>query len=278
MDQALANIAIEAGVGVKVRTRVTDVAFADEAFSVTTQDGRVYTSNFVLGCWGKRETMDKQMERPFIEKRTRYMGVKYHIRTDYPIDEIGLDNFEGGYCGIVKIEGAAHNLCNFYRRPADQRNHGSVEEYEEQVVKCNPIIKTLFEESEFLWETPIVINEVSFAPKQPVEQHIIMCGDSAGLITPLCGNGMSMALTAGRMAADLLKSSGLANMPTVLPEKRSMLEACYARDWERRFKQRLWWGRTIQRAFGSKTMTEMVVRLIHAIPAIEERLIAATHG
>ena len=34
-----------------------------------------------------------------------------------------------------------------------------------------------------------------------MENHVLMIGDAAGMITPLCGNGMSMALHGSKIAA-----------------------------------------------------------------------------
>ncbi|RYE24641.1 MAG: NAD(P)/FAD-dependent oxidoreductase [Sphingobacteriales bacterium] len=278
MDKELADIAKAKAAEVLTKTRVTDIQLLNDTFTVSTQTGETYHSKFVIGSWGKRETLDKKLNRSFIDQHMRYMGVKYHIRTDYPIDEIGLDNFEGGYCGIVKIEGDKYNLCNFYRRPADNAKHKSIQDYEHDVVFKNPIIKNIFNNSDFLFNDPVVINEVNFAPKPPVEQHILMCGDTAGLITPLCGNGMSMAITGSKILCDMLLQIGLLDKDVVSTSSRQQLETQYIKAWSSQFKQRLFWGRTIQGMFGNKWLTEASVRLLHSIPMLERSLIKATHG
>ena len=278
MDNALADIAREKGTELLMETRVTSISFKDSQFIVSTQKGEQFHSKFAIGCWGKRETLDKKLNRAFINQHTRYMGVKYHIRTDYPINEIGLDNFEGGYCGIVKIEGDRYNLCNFYRRPSDIKRHRSIEDYEREVVFTNPVIRSIFKNSDFLFDAPVVINEVNFSSKLPVEQHILMCGDTAGLITPLCGNGMSMAITGAKILCDLLLKSSILNNCHVPSEARQHLEDQYIKAWSRQFKRRLFWGRTIQSLFGNKWVTEASVRLLHSIPVLERNLIKATHG
>jgi flavin-dependent dehydrogenase len=33
-----------------------------------------------------------------------------------------------------------------------------------------------------------------------VQDHVLMLGDAAGMITPLCGNGMSMAMHSAKLA------------------------------------------------------------------------------
>src|SRR6185437_11437254 len=42
--------------------------------------------------------------------------------------------------------------------------------------------------------------QISFDKKSQIENHVLMLGDAAGMITPLCGNGMSMAFHAAKIA------------------------------------------------------------------------------
>ena len=51
-------------------------------------------------------------------------------------------------------------------------------------------------------EEPVIISQISFDKKNLIEDHVLMIGDAAGMITPLCGNGMSMALHASKIAAE----------------------------------------------------------------------------
>ena len=55
-----------------------------------------------------------------------------------------------------------------------------------------------------LFEKPEVINEITFEKQDPVSNHILMCGDAAGMITPLCGNGMAMAIHSAKILSGLI--------------------------------------------------------------------------
>ena len=65
---------------------------------------------------------------------------------------------------------------------------------EENVLYKNPCFKKIFSETEFLFNEPVTISQISFDKKTQTENHVLMLGDAAGMITPLCGNGMSMAM------------------------------------------------------------------------------------
>jgi len=273
LDFELYQLAQRCGANVLTGTKVTDVKFNDDYFIVATSAGTTYTAKLVIGSYGKRDTLDKKLDRDFIKQHTRYMGVKYHVKTDYPADEIGLDNFDGGYCGISRVEGDTYNLCYLYKRP-EQRNYKTISELQEQVLYKNPVLKRIFTSSDFLFEAPEVINEICFEPKQLIEHHILMCGDTAGLITPLCGNGMSMAITAAKLLSELIiKAGDIKNV-----ESRALLEAAYQKTWSQHFSRRLFWGRTIQRFFGNPQMTGLFIRSVHLLPPLERQLVAATHG
>lgn len=277
MDDALHILAGKYGAHVITGVRVTDVQYDNGLCIATTATGDSFSALMAIGAWGKRDVLDKKLDRDFLKAHTGYLGVKYHIRTDYPQDEIGLDNFPGGYCGISKIEGDKYNLCYLYQRDYGG-NFKTLMELEKAMLHRNPVLKRLFTQSEFLLPQPEVINEISFSEKQQTAAHVLMCGDTAGLITPLCGNGMSMAISAARLLAQMIMESRVLRSTHISTAERTLLEGTYTRAWKRQFSRRLYWGRMIQKAFGAPRLSEIVIRFIHAIPAAERWLIDRTHG
>ncbi len=277
MDYELCKIAIDSGVKIHQNTKVVDVDFDNSIFKVVTNEKQTFYSKFVIGSYGKRELIDKKLNRSFINERTGYMAVKYHIQTDYPMNEIGLDNFNGGYSGIGKIEGNKYNLCYLYKR-SNNFKFSSVKDIEEQILFKNPNLKNIFQNSLFVTPEPEVINEISFAKKEQVENHILMCGDTAGLITPLCGNGMAMAIHASKIVCDLLISSSLLKLNSIGLNERLSLEVEYSKRWNLMFKTRLLIGRSMQRLFSNSTLVEVGIRTIHSVPILEKWLVKNSHG
>lgn len=277
LDEEFANLARRKGAQLLTKTTVVDVHFDQELFTVKTKDNLSLTAVLVVGCWGKRDVLDKTLHRSFMDLRTGYMGVKYHIRCDLPKDEIGLDNFENGYSGISAVEGYTYNLCYLRKRNASGDNQ-SIGSYEENVLHRNPKLREIFKNADFLWEAPVVINEICFAPKPLIENHILMCGDTAGLITPLCGNGMSMAIGSAALLASLIKETPLFSSGPFQQDARHALETAYQIAWNKRYRSRLFWGRTLQSAFGNPHLTGWFLNTVHALPLLERSLIKATHG
>jgi flavin-dependent dehydrogenase len=145
---------------------------------------------------------------------------------------------------------------------------------EQEVLFKNPHLKQLFRNSEFVFEKPEVINEVSFEKKELVEDHILFCGDSAGMITPLCGNGMAMAIHSGKTLADCIINNG----KVINASRRLELEKHYVKCWENRFSLRLQAGRNIQKLFLNLNFSNMAVRLLRSSSILSNLMIRSTHG
>lgn len=269
LDNHLVKLAVKGGVEV-LQENVQSIQFTNEVFQIATRE-REITARICIGAFGKRSNLDQALERPFFKKRSPYIGVKYHVKADHPIDLIALHNFEGGYCGVSQVEGGITNLCYLSKRE-NLKKHGEIGEMEKEILHKNPELKRLFTESEFLWEKPEVINEISFEMKQPVENHILMCGDAAGMITPLCGNGMAMAIHGAKILSEKVNRFLKHNM------NRHEMEFSYEMEWQALFRNRLWFGRQVQRLFGNQSLSNFSVRLINNVKPLSRMIIKGTHG
>ena len=270
-DYFLYQKAVSAGVTFYLESEVKKVVFGRDEFLVETEKESL-TSPVVIGAFGKRSHIDYQLSRKFLQRRSPYVGVKYHIHLQgLPNDLIALHNFELGYCGISHVENNKLNLCYLTHRD-HLRRYRSVKAMEDQILSQNPFLKSILHDSEFLTEAE-TINEITFEPKSPVEQHILMAGDAAGMITPLCGNGMAMAIHGAKIVSEhvmkFLNQSGYS---------RQQMESDYAKALKQQFARRLWIGRRVQRLFGSSTASNFAVDLARHLPAAANWMMHHTHG
>lgn len=270
LDEFLYQKAKNEGAQFLLQTQVDDLKFLqkEDRFELLTNSGQKLSCKHLIGAFGKRSKVDKLLQRDFIHQRSPYIGVKYHIQTDAVDPQtVALHNFEGGYCGVNRVENNTFNLC-YLGSKAQLKKYGNIPDMEEAVLHQNPKLRDIFHNSTFLFEKPEVINEISFSPKKPVENHLLMAGDAAGLIAPLCGNGMAIAIQTGKMAAEAILSS----------HDRSTIEKTYASEWNKIFKQRLWIGRTVQRLFGSDHLSKLAVGMVVHSPALATAIMKRTHG
>ncbi len=271
LDEALFQLAKTEGVEVLTNNSVEKIEFENNYFNIYLTDGQIFKSKITIGAFGKRTLLDAKLNRPFLKEKSPYMAVKYHIKTVFPDNEIALHNFKDGYCGISAIESDKYCLCYLTSR-SNLKKYGSIAEMEKNILMQNPYLKYIFENSTFIYGKPLVINEISFAKKQAVENHILMVGDTAGLITPLCGNGMAIAIHAAKIASEQTISY-LNNEIS-----RNQLEKNYTKLWERQFANRLWVGRIVQKLFGDLFLTELAANFLSIFKPILRLIIKNTHG
>lgn len=271
-DNVLYQHAKSEGVNFLIGEKANDVVFADNGFEVTLSNGQKALADLVIATHGKRSNLDQKLSRSFFYKRSPYVGVKYHIQTQFPDNLIQLDNFEGGYCGIVKIEADKFCLCYLAENQL-LKKHGGIPALEKDILYQNPFLKRHFTESRFLFDKPEVINEISFERKSLVENHILFCGDAAGMITPLCGNGMAMAIHSAKLLAEIIIENPLSNT-----RSRTTIENKWEKSWQEHFAFRLKAGRAIQKLFGRPATSEIAVTFLNSAPSIASLLIKKTHG
>jgi flavin-dependent dehydrogenase len=271
LDYKLFTIAKKLGVDIKEGCTVNDVHHQQ----LHTNAGN-FSANIIVGSWGKRSKMDASLMRNFLQPHNRklnnYVGVKYHIEADLPENVIELHNFKNGYCGISKIEDNKYCICYLVSGQELKLAHGNIQQLQENVLMKNPYLQKYFSQFPSLYAKPLTISQISFEPKTLTEQGIIMAGDAAGLITPLCGNGMSMAMHASYLLAQQLIAYFDGN------QSKEMLIKNYSNDWQQHFSSRLKTGRFIQSLFGNPFLTNIAIPLLKPFPFVINALVKSTHG
>lgn len=116
----------------------------------------------------------------------------------------------------------------------------------------------------------MVISGFNFRKKKIVENDILMVGDAAGLIPPLCGNGMAMAIDGARLLAHQVIRNPKASVGEIANQ--------YQRQWNRSYSTRLRIGRSVQASFGREWVTDGLLRFFALSPSLTQKVIRLTHG
>ncbi len=271
LDSLLLKKACFNGVQV-LKNSVDSVHFKNGVFTIQTKDSKSFQSKITIGAFGKRSELDMKMNRKFIQKKSPYLAVKIHAKGDFSENLIALHNFKGGYCGVSKVENDSINLCYITEYHLFKK-YKNILDFQQQVVFKNQHLKKIFKESISVFEKPLTISQISFESKNPVENHIIMCGDTAGMIHPLCGNGMGMAIASARLASQLILKFLNGEIKT-----RESLEKQYFKDWNKQFKTRLKTGHFIARLFRNEIFYKIAYSILKIIPFLLPKMILLTHG
>lgn len=272
LDNLLFEKAVSNNVSFKFHT-VSSIVFQEDAFIVKSNENETFTATFVIGAFGKRSSIDKMMERDFISKKSAWLGVKAHYKLEsFPKNLVALHNFKGGYGGLSKTETGAVNFC-YLTSYASFRRHKNIEAFNAEVVAKNPYLHDFLSKAQPIFKEPLSIAQISFHSKKAVENHVIMCGDSAGLIHPLCGNGMAMAIHSAKIAAELIDT-----YIKGVEKSRTKIEVRYQILWKKMFGRRLWVSRQLQSALLNENLSNWGLAALTKSPAMLGYLIKSTHG
>jgi flavin-dependent dehydrogenase len=271
LDNFLYLKLIEQG-GMVIEDTVDDFSFENDQFRVSTKLHHTYFAKQVIGAYGKRAAIDIKLERSFIKKKSYYLAVKAHYEGNFPDDLVALYNFNGGYCGVSKVEEGKINIC-YLANYETFKHFKNLADYQDSVLCQNKALKELLKNCKMKFEAPITISQISFAKKESVVDHALMIGDSAGLIHPLCGNGMAMAIHSAKICSELL--IGYFNGQL---KNRKVLEQSYISEWNKNFKMRLRVGHILSSLLKNEKMGNVLLNTITKMPVLLTQVIKYTHG
>ncbi len=195
LDAALWTAAQKNGVETRDQITVQTIG-GDGPFAVSTNSDS-YESRAVInstGRWSNLTTPPPESYKP----RQKWLGVKAHFAEEAPSPSVDLYFFEGGYCGVqpVTLEDNRRqnrvNVCAMVR--------ADVASTLADVFERN----TPLRERSRSWQPltdPVSTSPLLFREPQPVEGSILRAGDAAGFVDPFVGDGISLALRGGVLAA-----------------------------------------------------------------------------
>ena len=270
LDHLLYKTALANGVKI-ISERVTEVQFLEDHFKITTKN-EVFETAYVLGSFGKRSILDKNLDRDFFKRPAPWVAVKAHYQLkEFPNDLVALHNFKGGYCGLSRTESGDINMC--YLANYDVfKEHKGPKKFNQKVLRKNPFLDAFLAEASPVFEQPLSIAQISFQKKEAVKDHMLMLGDAAGLIHPLCGNGMAIAIHSAKIASEeLLKH-------LQIQSSRNEMETAYTKRWEKTFSQRFHTATWLQKILLKEKLAEVSQTLVSKMPFLLPAIITQTHG
>ncbi len=208
LDFAMWQTCAVAGVDCRQQTAVEAISGAGP-FQITTSAGG-FAARAVLIAAGRWSNLSGR--RP--DASSRWIGLKAHFREISPPTSVDLYFFEDGYCGVQAVGADTVNVCAMARADAARSLRAVVQlhpELERRGRQWQPA-------SETVSTSPLV-----FSVPRPVDEYTLYAGDAAGFIDPFLGDGMSLALRGGMLAADCLAEfwSGGIGLPEALGEYAS---------------------------------------------------------
>ncbi len=194
LDAALWRAAEEAGVEAHPQFPVAAIA-GPGPFQLLTPTGEMQ-ARAVVDASGRWSNLAQEKRTPGSrEPGNRWLGLKAHFTEAAPEDSVDLYFFDQGYCGVQPIGPRSINVCALVRAEA-ARNL-------QQVFARVPALRRRSREWEPLTEA-VTTAPVSFREPMPERNGVLLAGDAAGFLDPFAGDGISVALHSGALAARCL--------------------------------------------------------------------------
>ena len=185
--------------GVDARQPVTVKAIEGRGpFQLDTSDGRL-NAQAVINASGRWSNLTQRSTTR--AQSQKWLGLKGHFAESAPAASVDLYFFEGGYCGVSPVDlwagkrGERVNACAM----ASAKAASSLSE----VFALNPALQARARDWRPLSE-PVTTSPLIFCHPEPECNGVLMAGDAAAFVDPFVGDGISLALRSGALAADCL--------------------------------------------------------------------------
>jgi menaquinone-9 beta-reductase len=263
LDDALWTSALAGGAETRQQVTVHGVR-GSGPFVVSTPAGDLEAKAVVnaSGRWSNLNPAPPRNGQP------RWIGVKGHFEEASPPPSVDLYFFDGGYCGVQPVDLKAD--CGSGRVNACAMVRADVASTLPEVFSHHP---ALLERSQH-WRQlgdPVSTSPLVFREPQPERDGILMVGDAACFVDPFVGDGISLALRSGALAAEC--------MVPFFRGETGLGEASqrYCEEYGRRFGMVFQTSSRIRRMLRlPRAVRRPVVALLGKVPAVTEYLVRKT--
>jgi menaquinone-9 beta-reductase len=208
---------------------------------VVERDGEQQTldARVIVGAWGRWGRFDTQLGRRFVRDRShRNFGFKRHYRGASEGDVIELYSFRRGYLGVSPIENGLTNICGLVHASRLSGHKGRWDAFLEMIRAEERQVDAMYGRYTAAQDGYLSSEPVIFRARSPVEQGVVMLGDASGIVDPLTGNGMAMAIQSALVAAPHV-------MRLLESNDRAAAENAYRSAHREFFGSRIRWSRRV---------------------------------
>jgi len=232
--------------------------------------------NHLIAAYGKQNHLDNSLKRNFINQKSKLNGIKFHLNKnqlrEFPADEIQIYAADNIYCGVNAVDNNKVTLGFLEDRNREQPPP------RKQLIELrekNKAFKNLFNENdENLFDNlPIYgTGNIYFGRRNLVEDGIFFIGDAAGVIAPLSGDGIGIAMESGKLIADLFQKKRRENL------SKKEIEFLFIKEWNKLFSNRMKIAKTIQWFILKKYSRNGGFMLVNSFASLLQYLIKTTRN
>ena len=201
LDFALWHAAEGAGVCARLETSVDRIA-GDGPFTLSTSAGE-FSARALIDASGRWSNLRNFSANGNRTTGSKWLGLKAHYAEPDPPPSVDLYFFAGGYCGVQPV--------TLTDAPEDENRVNACVMVRSDVARTLPEVFALHPkllERSRNWQIlmePVSTSPLMFREPEPVRGNVLESGDAAAFVDPFIGDGISLALRSGALAAQCLE-------------------------------------------------------------------------
>jgi flavin-dependent dehydrogenase len=257
LDAALFHAAQRAGATAKEGVAVREVR-RHEIFHVVTAENTI-TARAVInatGRWSKLTQFD-------VAEKDKWLGLKAHFAEPTAPQSVDLYFFPGGYCGVTPVSANSVNACAMVR--------ADVAHTLEEVFAKEPRLLQRSRAWQPLFST-VTTSPLYFREPETESNGMLLAGDAAGFIDPFAGDGISLALQSGTLAAESI--TGFLRGACSLQQAHQRYQAAYRKRFTPAFRN----AARLRSAIAAPRWVRRAVFAFAGIPGVGPMLVRRTRA
>ena len=278
-DFALINLSIQKGAVVRYNAVVTDVHILDDKVEIILDNKEIIESKIIIGCDGIRSVVAEKTGLSQKTEKTCVCLVQEQIMDTQQLDAFFTDkrivhlfikiNGMGGYGWVFPKKNHVNvGIGEFTCAVDSSKPKKNIREHYDEYISVLKQ-KAILPESFIVEDVKGGILPV-FPLKKTYGDRVLLCGDAAGFINPITGEGIYYAMMSGTMAAevvvDALKTDGV----------NARFLSRYQKKWLKEFGNDLKILGRFNRQWGKDS--EKIVRLMSRDKKFAKLIIGVTGG
>ena len=205
LDEELLSVAEAAGAIVQRGSGVQLLQAAEGGWQVMLQDASTITARSVFVATGKHD-LRAHPRPPGLQADLVAFKMYWKLSPEQQNQLEGcveLNLYRGGYCGLQLVERGMANLCCLVKKSTLQKIGGRWADLLKAMQDDCPHLKRRLAGARPLLTRPLAISSIPYGFVLPHSQGLWSTGDQAAVIPSFTGDGMSIALHSGRLAAEM---------------------------------------------------------------------------
>ena len=277
LDSFFLNKARENGAEIFQPAEVKEIQKQTEGYLLEIKSGELdkftLKSKIIIAAYGKQNILDKKLGRGFNIQKSGLNGVKFHIDkvhfNNFDLEEIQVYTGRDIYCGLNVVDDNTITLCFLAKR---NKLQFFPKDILLQLSRENNKFKSLLKEGFFDYIDKLAVygtGNIYFGKRDIVNEGIFYIGDTAGVIAPMVGDGIGMAVQSANLVSEILIRNKLA-------QGKSGNE--YENEWKNMFVRRISLAGIIQKCVLNNSFRIPGINMVSLFPSVLARIIKYTRG